>query len=712
MHAKLNLTFFCSLISFLFFASQGFSLLEEMRDSVAQGIRVDLRNPEYSQGVLSTVEGGVIETSLLRIQATTIQYTHTSETASVVAFGQLMINYGPYVLVGEKIEYDFITGRGVLINGRSGLDPWYFGGKVIRLIPEGEIIIQEGFVTTSENVNREWEIDADIIRIDSEHNVLAKNLHFRINRIPVFWLPRLKTNLDSIFDSPIRYRVRWGGEEGVRLGVAYEILKWCGWTSLLRFDYRINRGPGGGIETYYTSPSGNHYLKSINYIANDPPPEEPNMLTRYRLEGIYHSGFDCDRLTIDLRYDKLSDQFMARDYNDHGLDLNTAGLTQLNIRRQSDQMFITNFTTRVRLNSFQTTKEELPSLMITSHPINLWNTGVIFEMLGRAGYLDFLYADDTPVDPITHEEPKDFHSSRLEWQSRLYRPTCLGPTIFTPEASLTAIWYENTEKHDARYVICGIFGAEVNAPLYRNYSFGRHAIEPYLKYEWITKPTTSPTQHFVFDITDGWSDLNILRFGTRNTIFTDDWCGVPLRYLYIDSYAYAFFDSHTIPVPIPKIYTDFVWNIYPTLRQTATFAYDIQKKLVDHYNARIEWTINENLALSTEFRHRSAFSWRKAVYDNFILENFQTDTELRKTPLSDQRNTFLGNIFLRLSPALAFQYQIRHGWDRTDQPAYTESVFDVIMKLRGSWNLRISYRNRENEKHRFAFYISLGADKP
>jgi len=701
--------FLRSLIStFLFFA--GLSAEEILKEIVGDEIQVNLRNPEYSEGVLTTEEGGVIQTALLRVQAIHISYTHSSEKVFIEAFGELMIQYGPYVLVGDRIEYDFITRKGTLWNGRSGIDPWYFGGERIDLTPDGEILIQNGFVTTSQNVIREWEIDATHIHVDEEHNFLATDLYFRVNKVPFFWLPQLKTNLDYIFDSPIRYRVRWGGNEGLRLGVAYEILKWNGWLSFLRFDYRINRGPGGGFETYYKSPTGNQYLKSINYIANDPPPENPNELTRYRMEGIYHNSLDFDRFTFDLKYDKLSDKYMARDYYDKGLDLNTAGQTQLNIRRQSDQSFITNFTTCVRINDFQTVKQELPSMMITSHPLTLGKTGIVFESLARAGYLDFKYGDDEP------ELVKDYHSVRLEMQARAYRSSYFGPTIFTPEALFTTIWYENNMHRHAQNVVFGILSAELKSPLFREYSFGRHTLEPYLKYEWITHPTSLPHQHYIFDITDGWYDLNLLRFGARNLIFSNNWCGLPYRYLFLDSYAYLFINSSTLPTPIPRVYTDLVWDIYPTLRETIAFAWDTQHGMVDHYNVRTEWTINEDFAVSAEYRHRSAYAWRKAVYDNFILDNFLSETELKDSIISDRRDTFLCRLFLKLTQTLALQYQIRHGTNRfgasLPEPSYTEFQFDMIMKLKSSWNLRISYRNRENEHHRVALYISLGSPKP
>ena len=41
----------------------------------AQGVTVDLRNPVYSDGVLSTECGGVIQGPNLRIQAMRISYT-------------------------------------------------------------------------------------------------------------------------------------------------------------------------------------------------------------------------------------------------------------------------------------------------------------------------------------------------------------------------------------------------------------------------------------------------------------------------------------------------------------------------------------------------------------------------------------------------------------------------------------------------------------
>lgn len=673
----------------------------------AEGVTIDLREPTYCEGVFTTDQGGVITGPNLRIQARRMSYIRKEvdeqPVFTIQAEGDLILEFGAYVFVGRRLEYDFLLKSGIIYDGRTGLEPWFAGGRIIRLNPDGSYIIENGFVTTDENICADWEITSEYLTLREQRFLLAKEVRFRFRETPLFWMPTLKMDLDAIFDSPISYSFRWGGKLGPRAGLIYEILDWNNWKAFFRFDYRLNRGPGGGLEARYKCPEHNEYFHCINYIARDSSLFNPNETTRFRFEGTYSRLFWNDSVSVDLTYDKLSDKDMATDYNDKGLELDTEERTQIDIHHQ-DYNWIGDITARVRINPFETVKEELPTILWSMRPLSLGNTGMVSDGQYSISYLDFVYSNHLPnVD--------DYNSARVALAQRLYRPFRFGSFTATPEAGFQSIFYGNSPSKNKQWLLLGVVGCDANSPFYRYYGPYKHVMEPYASYRCYTAPTVSPRQHYIFDIEDGWVRLNIVRFGMRHSFYSQSWNGNVQRDLFADIYANAFADVHTIPQTIPKAYTNIVWKASDFLRYTLGTAWDFEEQQLDHINLRIEWTLNSNFAFATEYRHRDAFDWRKANHDNFMVDAFHTIEEMRHSQMSDRRDTLLFHTYYRFYPNWALEYTSRHGWNRRTEPCYNEFELDLITTVYSAGQVRLSYQHREGED-RVAIYFSVGLKRP
>ena len=126
-----------------------------------------------------------------------------------------------------------------------------------------------GFVTTSENVDSEWQIHTQEAHLEDRYYLSARNVQFRFLHVPLLWLPYFKVNLDAIFDSPIKYDYKWGGKQGSRLSMNYEFFSWHRLKAFFRLDYRLRRGLGAGLETHYRSEDHKEVFETINYWARD-----------------------------------------------------------------------------------------------------------------------------------------------------------------------------------------------------------------------------------------------------------------------------------------------------------------------------------------------------------------------------------------------------------------------------------------------------------
>ena len=119
----------------------------------AQEFTVNLKDPEYQNGVISTHAGGVISSPELRVQARHIVYTNRMEKGEtihrVVAEGNLMLDSGGHTYVGRRLEYDFVTKTGVVYDGVTAIDLWFLGGEKIRLNSDRSFYLYNAFVTTT-----------------------------------------------------------------------------------------------------------------------------------------------------------------------------------------------------------------------------------------------------------------------------------------------------------------------------------------------------------------------------------------------------------------------------------------------------------------------------------------------------------------------------------------------------------------------------------
>lgn len=701
----MNFRFLILLIFFpLFVFSDNLHLIT---DVVSHGIKVDLREPKFEDGVLSSDEGGVIEGKEIRIQAKKIKYTKKKSlehsVVKIEAEGDLIVEYNQYIFVGHKLEYDFITRSGVLYQARSALQPWFFGGDTIYLNPDGSYEIKNAFVTTSENYDADWKILAEEATISDQHLLKAKNVQFTALRMPLLKLPFFNMNLGSIFDQPIRYEAR-AGTQGPRISAAYEIFSWNRFKTFLRFDYRLQRGLGGGFENYYQSIDKLEKFESINFIARDAKSYGNHDVTiRYRFQGIYRREIPEKKMTIDFTYDKLSDKEMATDYKERGLNTETAGRTELIARKETD-FWITNFLTRARINGFQTTKQELPTFETHIIPFNLKNTGIISENQFKLSYLDFRYANSI-------KNAHDYKSTRFSLSNRFYRPTKIHQITVTPEIGSLMIYEGNSPEGGPSFVGLGIFNCELETRMHRFYSRTKHVIRPFVRYEYYTFPTSSPKKHYIFDIDDGWYKLNFVRIGMSQNFYYKDENDLINRYLEADLWTNAFINCDTIPATFPKVYSKLIFNSFYTLKHTCSAAYDFEESRIDHFNLRTDWTVSSDFAIAAEYRHRSSYDFRKADPYNFFVDAYHSLKELRKSQMSDRRDTLLLHFFYRANPNWALEFESRHGWNRHFEPNYNEFQADLYGTLWSCWNLKLSYQHLEDDD-RFIFAVSLGTKPP
>ncbi len=651
---------------------------------LARAFNVNLKDPVFTNGVITTDQGGIIESDGLRIQARRISFTNKTENGlavkKVVAEGDLMMEYGQQVFVGSHLEYDFISKTGTLKDGRTSTDYWFLGGDEIELLADGSFLISNAFLTTVEGQDNWWELKSSKIDVSKESELSAKSIRFRFFKVPVFWLPSFKMNLKWWKDSPVRYKFIWDQVLKQQLSMRYALYSTETFGLFGRLQYQFKYGPGAAIETDYHSPDGRTIFQTKNFGAFGKIIPQEKGDKRYRLQGLFTTRSKDEKTHVHMTYDKMSDDKMAQDFKSDDFELNTQKRTIFWVTHCRENLF-SRLNLQPRINSFQSINQQLPWVTTAIRPFPLAKSGVIMENWFSAGYLDYTFASGL------QDKLHSTKAGRFETTNVLYRPVATGPIVWTPSAGIIGIFYTNNpERHSTGQGIFA-YGMNVQTTLFRPYTDIRHTAEPYLSFQGYTTPTSKNREHFIFNLDDGFARMDMARVGIRQT-FSSIKRPTLVPLLSIDLYTYGFIGKTAFHRSFPKAYTQFDISL-PSVLIRSTFVYNMQQGVFDRCNVRTDWTVNRNIALSVEVRHRSRFDWRKADLDNFILDIDRPIQELLHSPLSDRRNTVLTRMHFKLSPFWSAHIESHSGWGRIHEPPYNALELKLKALLTGKWQLEL-----------------------
>lgn len=679
----------------LFLLSCLFSTLCFSALSQEEEIQVNLKEPVFSNGVLKTNAGGILTAPGIRIQAQNIEYSNKTEegqkTTTLIAEGDLLLEYEGKLFVGSKLTYNFTTHTGSLTDGRTVEGFWFVGGDKIDLEPNGGYLIYNAFITTCENQEPFWKIQSHRVHISNDYLLSASKIRLDFFDLPVFWVPSFKSNLKMLADPPIRYKVVWDKGLGPRATVRYRVFSWEDFNLFTRLDYRLMKGLGAGLESEYFSKDARTVFVTRSYGAYDKVVYDEHGLKRYRLQGLLTHESEDQKTFTHLTYDKFRDLKMLSDFPSTDFEIDTQKRTRLLIQHQETMAFGT-LLIQPRINPFDSINQQLPLIKAGVKPFELGPTGIISENSISAGYLDYIYAHElVHAYPVLHET----HAARLETKNRIYRPFSAGPIHFTPNLGIAAIFYNNNPAGNGAGQGVLTYGGDLHSLLYRDYTKYKHFLKPYFEYKGLSRPKASLNQHYTFSIDDGLYQLNSLKMGLSNSLYLKNTTFFSPS-LDLDLYTYAFFNDKTFSKTCPKGYLSLTLSDLSYLLNAQT-CWNFQENLLDFCNLRSDVTVNEHIAFVLEFRHRSRFDWRKADHENFILDMARSIPELENSGLSDKRNTFLSKLQFKISPKWSCHFSSHYGWGRLFEPSYHSFKIDLLTLLASHWGLKCSYLHTTND---------------
>lgn len=666
--------------------------------SFEEGLDIKLQDAVYGDGIISTESGGIIKAKNFFLQAKVLKYIRTEKNGvsihKLTAQGQLFARYLGQCYLGDRAELDLAEGKLTIWNGCTQSGMWFAGGSCVEISTDGTIHFTDGYITTSENERNDWSVTADSASIAKDKQLSAENVSFKFVKTPLFWVPYFSSNLNQLEEGPFRYRARIGGGEGVRLGMSY-LFRTGPFKHRALLDYSFKNGWGTGLVSHYVNSEQQAKFDSLNYVAQGKHHKWDPL--RYRVQGHYTQFMNSSGVHFDGTYDKLSDRGMRRDFSDHALSDPRPGLTEAAFWKQ-DEDWLARLNGRVRINNFQTVKQELPLFTAGLRTQRLGVSPFLIENRFKTGYLSYVYAHGIP-------SVHNFASSRTELDQRLFTTVPCTPVVLTPSIGYRLIHYSSSPQHDARLQAIGDLGLEAKTRFVRA---GSQIVEPYADLRCLTSPLVKPGRAYIFDIDDGWDRVNVVRYGVRS------WWWIPSKAfdfqqkLFCDLYTRSFFQTRHLSRTPYKLWLDTTWDATPWLSWKFSPAWDFPHNRLDHFNITMRNTLSSNLALVIEWRQRSAYAWRKLDIDNYVVDAARSPHHLRHSQMSDARKTLISSLFWGITPACDFELSLYEGWRPVHPHRYHYYEVSLMTLLRGALRVKVTYQTRPGGPTGFYISVALG----
>ena len=509
---------------------------------------IDLRNHTMggTNGVLIKMNGTVL----------TADSAFVDRISNVaIADGNVHIQQGDQIWVGDHIKYNFNTHDMVADQFRSGKPPVFMEGKglhgnvVSNQLVNGTYNTTNGIITTDDVQNPAIKIRASRMRITPNDKLEAWNAILYLDGVPVFYFPYYERNLGphaNNFDFVPGYRSSFGPFIlGSYTWYLNEELN-----GKFHLDYREERGVGVGPDFNYNLGRWGKGELNYYYTHDDDPStnfvNSPVFENRQRLDFSYRAD-PYTNLEMRAHVQYQSDAGVVRDFFEGEYRQNPQPKTFIEVDKLWPN-FSLDVLTQPRVDNFLETVERLPDVRLSGFQQQLGSTPVYYESESSIGYYQMLFPETNGINA----DALRYAAGRADTYHQVTLPeTFFGWLNVTPRVGGRFTYYTesggpgtNTEEETR-----GVFntGAEVSFktsrvwPGVKNNLLDvdgiRHIIQPSVNYVFVPSPNVHPNQLPQFDTElpslrllpieypeynsiDSIDSQNVLRFGLRNQLQT------------------------------------------------------------------------------------------------------------------------------------------------------------------------------------------------
>ncbi|HIM11782.1 TPA: hypothetical protein EYM26_13400 [Candidatus Poribacteria bacterium] len=169
----------------------------------------------------------------------------------VKAYGNVKLVVGDEETFSNELVYNMTTNEGIVHEGFTYSEPWYYRGKEIFKIGENESYIRGGSITSSPLKYPHYDFLASKIIVKTNKELIAKHVILRIGGFPLFYFPAYRRDLRKDKQAKVIFRLGTDSYQGPFMSIELPISRRRRLNGSIMFDQSSRRGRGGGTDGGY-----------------------------------------------------------------------------------------------------------------------------------------------------------------------------------------------------------------------------------------------------------------------------------------------------------------------------------------------------------------------------------------------------------------------------------------------------------------------------
>lgn len=485
---------------------------------------------EYSiDGNVVIVEGNV-EVSYKGATITCDKIEFERDTKIANANGNVILSTTSGEISGKALRFNFEKMEGDFNGAKIVADPFYGSAETASMINKDEIVLRNGYVTTSDYDNPGYRLKAKSIQVFPKDKLVARNIKMVLGKVPIFYIPWFTQNLR---DTKPRVIITPGYDKdwGLFLLQAWRYYLNDDFKGTIHLDYRERKDFASGIDLdYRTEDYGSgiirtYYMNERNITSDHPWQDKPSPTIekeRFKVEWRHKWKID-DKTNAIAQYYKLSDSTFLKDYFEKEYDKDPSPDTYFLLTRALP-LGMLSFRTDARVNRFEAAVERLPEVRYDLSNKQIYDTGLFFKNTS-------IFSNLVKKSASPSEDRQK--TMRMIVDSSVSYPMKVGFIEMNPYVGGENTYYSRAKDRSNYGVIRGQLktGASLNTKFYRVYDiyakkFGldinrlRHIIAPSIAYEYKSHPTIPASSLDEFDGLDTITNRNSINFALENKFQT------------------------------------------------------------------------------------------------------------------------------------------------------------------------------------------------
>ena len=213
----------------------------------------------------------------------------------------------------NELVYNLENKKGIVREGFTYSDPWYYRGSEIFKVEADESYIRGGSLTTCSLKHPHFYFSASKIIVKVNKELIAKNIVLKVGGIPLFYFPVYRRDLRKDKVAKVIVKLGTDSYQGPFVSIILPLARRQRYDGALLFDQSARRGGGRGFEGKYRINDVKFQEILVPIPADATPTERANLEEKAeelsdRLEGKY-DNFKLRQIFLGY---KISEEDVAR----------------------------------------------------------------------------------------------------------------------------------------------------------------------------------------------------------------------------------------------------------------------------------------------------------------------------------------------------------------------------------------------------------------